>query len=63
MIELADDLLGRDGQLIAALRVHHGQMIEEWPDLADSIRTGSRTREFVLAERGCRRRDGPRGDR
>jgi predicted protein tyrosine phosphatase len=51
MVEFADSLLGRKGRLIAAMRRHHGRMIERWPDLSRPLAIGSRAREYFLAKR------------
>jgi predicted protein tyrosine phosphatase len=56
MIEFADDLLDRKGALVAALRRHHGRMIEASPERAAPMRLGSRSREYLLAEEGKMRR-------
>lgn len=49
MIEFADDLLARQGRLVAAMRAHHARMIDSWPDMAEPLREGERSREFHLA--------------
>jgi predicted protein tyrosine phosphatase len=56
MIEFADALLERGGDLVAAMRRHHGRMKEAWPDLTASMRQGPRSREYVLAGEGKLRR-------
>jgi len=45
MIGLADELLGRDGALVAAMRAHHTTMAHAYPDLADLLRQGERADE------------------
>ena len=37
MIGMADDLLGRDGRLVAALRRHYSEQMRLRPDLAEMI--------------------------
>ena len=49
MIALADDLLGRDGALKAALRRHYGEQIRRKPDLAEMIKRVGRGREVLMA--------------
>ncbi len=51
MVALADELLGRGGRLVDAMRSHHARMIEDWPDLAAPLREGKRAREFLSAAR------------
>lgn len=38
MVQMADDLLNRDGALIAALRVHQRRMAESYADFAELLR-------------------------
>jgi len=45
MIRFADDLLGRGGALVEAMRSHHTDMAHAYPDLADLLRQGERADE------------------
>jgi predicted protein tyrosine phosphatase len=49
MIGLADDLLGRDGRLLLALRRLYGEQIRRRPELAEMIRRVGREREAEMA--------------
>ncbi len=46
MIRIADELLGRNGALVAALRGHYREMVDLAPDLAELIRRGIRAHEI-----------------
>jgi predicted protein tyrosine phosphatase len=50
MIGFADDLLGRDGRLVAALRRHYGRRLADRPELAITMRGLHRAREVDMAE-------------
>ena len=51
MLAIADDLLGRDGALTAALRSHQRQVVRNYPDLAEMLLRGDRAHEvFALEE-------------
>jgi predicted protein tyrosine phosphatase len=49
MIALADELLGRDGKLVAALRRHYGVQMRLRPDLAEMIERVGRRKEVAMA--------------
>ena len=49
MIALADELLGRDGKLVAALRRHYGVQMRARPDLAEMIERVGRRKEVAMA--------------
>ena len=49
MIGQADELLGRDGRLTAALRRHYSEQIRRRPDLAEMIESVGRKREVLMA--------------
>ena len=49
MIALADDLLGREGKLVAALRRHYGVQLRLRPDLAEMIERVGRRKEVAMA--------------
>jgi predicted protein tyrosine phosphatase len=49
MIGLADDLLGRNGKLIGALRRHYTAQMRLRPDLADMIGRSGRQQEVEMA--------------
>jgi predicted protein tyrosine phosphatase len=49
MIGMADDLLGRGGRLVAALRRHYGIQMRQRPDLAEMIERVGRRQEVVMA--------------
>jgi predicted protein tyrosine phosphatase len=49
MIELADDLLGRDGKLVAALGRHYGVQMRLRPELAEMIERVGRRKEVGMA--------------
>ncbi len=50
MIGFADDLLGREGRLVAALRRHYGVQLRERPDFNMWMRRLARDRELDMAE-------------
>jgi predicted protein tyrosine phosphatase len=50
MIGYADDLLGRSGRLMAALRRHYGRRLALCPELAATMRGLNRAREVKMAE-------------
>jgi predicted protein tyrosine phosphatase len=50
MIGMADDLLGRQGRLSAALRRHYGEQVRWRPDLVDLIRRVGRAAELEMAK-------------
>jgi hypothetical protein len=50
MIAIADDLLGRSGRLVAALRELYRHQIANRPEIADAIRSIGRQREIDMAE-------------
>jgi predicted protein tyrosine phosphatase len=49
MIAHADDLLGRKGRLVDALRRHYGHQAKHRPDLATWMRQLGRGREVAMA--------------
>lgn len=49
MIEMADELLQREGRLIAALRRHYAEQIKRRPDLAEMIERVGRKQEILMA--------------
>jgi predicted protein tyrosine phosphatase len=49
MIGFADDLLGRGGRLVAALRRHYGIQMRARPDLAQMIERVGRQKEVLMA--------------
>ena len=49
MIAMADDLLKRDGRLVAALRRHYAEQIRLRPDLAEMIERVGRKDEILMA--------------
>ncbi len=49
MIGIADDLLGRGGKLVAALRRHYGVQMRARPDLAEMIERVGRRKEVAMA--------------
>jgi predicted protein tyrosine phosphatase len=49
MVAIADDLLGRNGRLVAALRRHYGEQIRRRPDLAEMIKRVGRGKEVLMA--------------
>jgi predicted protein tyrosine phosphatase len=49
MVALADDLLGRRGKLLAALRRHYGEQISRRPDLVELIQRVGRAAELEMA--------------
>jgi predicted protein tyrosine phosphatase len=50
MIGYADDLLGRKGRLVAALRRHYGVQLRQRPQFVDWMRRLGRDRELDMAE-------------
>jgi predicted protein tyrosine phosphatase len=50
MIGYADEILGRDGRLVAALRRHYGHQLRERPEIAGWMRNLARERELDMAE-------------
>jgi predicted protein tyrosine phosphatase len=50
MIGYADDLLGRKGRLVAALRRHYGFQLRQRPEIAGWMRRLARDRELDMAE-------------
>jgi predicted protein tyrosine phosphatase len=49
MIAMADDLLGRGGKLLSALRRHYGIQMRARPDLAQMIERVGRQKEVAMA--------------
>jgi predicted protein tyrosine phosphatase len=49
MIGMADDVLGRGGRLVAALRRHYGIQMRQRPDLAEMIERVGRRQEVAMA--------------
>jgi predicted protein tyrosine phosphatase len=49
MIGMADELLGRNGRLTAALKRHYGEQMRLRPDIADMIIRSGREREVRMA--------------
>ena len=52
MIEYADDLLSREGRLVAALRKHYGHQLEREPKFSDLMKQLGRHRELEMAALG-----------
>lgn len=50
MVGMADDILGRGGQLTAALRRHYGQQVRLRPELVEMIKRVGREKEVRMAE-------------
>jgi predicted protein tyrosine phosphatase len=50
MIGYADEILGREGRLVTALRRHYGIQIRERPEFIDWMRRLARDRELDMAE-------------
>jgi predicted protein tyrosine phosphatase len=50
MIGYADEILGREGRLVTALRRHYGIQIRERPEFIDWMRRLARARELDMAE-------------
>lgn len=46
MLRLADDMLGRGGALVEAMRRHHHRVARAYPDWAEALRDGERAREL-----------------
>jgi predicted protein tyrosine phosphatase len=49
MIESADELLGRDGTLLAAVARLYAVQLERFPNIADFMRSNGRSREVEMA--------------
>ena len=49
MVRLADDMLGRNGALIEAMREHHGRVARGFPVLAEQLKAGHRAHEVLNA--------------
>jgi predicted protein tyrosine phosphatase len=49
MVAFADELLGREGRLVAALRRHYGIQMRSRPDLAQMIERVGRQKEVQMA--------------
>jgi predicted protein tyrosine phosphatase len=49
ILELGDDILGRNGEIVAAARAHYRRAIEREPWLADAMIEGGRGREVAVA--------------
>lgn len=49
MIGIADELLGRDGKFVAALRRHYSAQIKLRPDLKEMIERAGRKQEVMMA--------------
>jgi predicted protein tyrosine phosphatase len=49
MVGMADDLLGREGRLVAALRRHYTEQIRRRPDIAEMIERVGRAKEVMMA--------------
>jgi predicted protein tyrosine phosphatase len=50
MIGYADDILRRDGRLVAALRRHYGLQLRQRPEIAGWMRNLARDRELDMAQ-------------
>jgi predicted protein tyrosine phosphatase len=50
MIGYADDILGREGRLVAALRRHYGLQLRQRPEFVGWMRRLARDRELEMAE-------------
>ncbi len=50
MVGYADDLLGREGRLVSALRRHYGVQLRQQPQFSDWMRRLARDRELDMAE-------------
>jgi hypothetical protein len=50
MIGFADDILGREGRLVAALRRHYGIQLRQRPEFVGWMRRLARGRELEMAE-------------
>ena len=50
MVGYADELLGRDGRLVSALRRHYGIQVRERPQFVEWMRRLARDRELDMAE-------------
>lgn len=50
MIGYADEILGREGRLTAALRRHYGVQLRQRPEFADWMKRLARDRELDMAE-------------
>jgi predicted protein tyrosine phosphatase len=49
ILELGDDILGRNGEIVAAARAHYRRAIAREPWLADAMIEGGRGREVAVA--------------
>jgi len=49
MVGMADEMLGRDGRLVAALRRHYGHQVQARPEFAEWIKSIGRAREVEMA--------------
>jgi predicted protein tyrosine phosphatase len=49
MIAIGDELLGRGGRLVDALRRHYSEQIRRRPDLAEMIGREGRQQEVLMA--------------
>lgn len=50
MVGYADELLGREGRLLSALRRHYGVQLRQQPQFSDWMRRLARDRELDMAE-------------
>ena len=50
MIGFADDLLGRNGRLTAALARHYARFLAGQPDMSEVMRSHNRGREVAMAQ-------------
>jgi predicted protein tyrosine phosphatase len=50
MIGYADDILGREGRLVAALRRHYGVQLRQRPEITAWMQRLARDRELDMAE-------------
>jgi hypothetical protein len=55
MVAFADELLGRNGRLTAALASLYARRLKAEPELADAMRLGARGREVELGLSAGRR--------
>ena len=46
MIEIGDEMLGRNGDLVRAVRTRHRELAAAWPQVADYMRDSGRAREL-----------------
>ena len=47
VVELGDDLLGRRGEIVAAVRAHYRAVVAARPEVAHVMRLGGRGREVT----------------